>query len=163
MNPPPTGPSTRLSNIQTRGLRRYCTSSWCFTLMRRFETSSNVHVTSVVSLLNGRAPSKLFINHKNESPDMNLRHVFSEYVDFPILAPPITSYYGILIWVSERTCRFWNISMLYNTYAIYWSKTSVCTRNQGKSFPDTDLQYIKYFYHIWKMTAPPTTYQTLTK
>ena len=53
------------------------------------ETSINVHVTFVVSLINGRAPSKLFINHKNKSPDMNLRYVLSEYVAFKMLAPPI--------------------------------------------------------------------------
>ena len=28
MNPPPTGPSTRLSKFERRGLRRHCTSIW---------------------------------------------------------------------------------------------------------------------------------------
>ena len=60
-----------------------------FTLMWRFETSNNVHVTSVVSLLHGRARSQSFTNDENKSPDMNLQYVFSEYVDFQSQVPPI--------------------------------------------------------------------------
>ena len=60
------------------------------------ETSNNLHVTSVVPLMNDRARSKLFINHKNKSPDMNFRYVFSEYIKFQSQVSPISSYFGIL-------------------------------------------------------------------
>ena len=69
------------------------------------ETGNNVNATSVVSFINGGARSKLFIKYKNKLPGMDLRYVFSEYVDFQMLAPPISSYSGILIRVSERICR----------------------------------------------------------
>ncbi len=105
-----------------------------FTLMRRYETSIDLHVTSVVPLLYGRAQSQLLIADGNKSPDMNLQYVLSEYVDFKSQVPPISSYTGILIWVSERICRFWHMSLLYNTYGIYWSETSAYARNQENRF-----------------------------
>ena len=105
-----------------------------FTLMRRCETSNNLHVTSVEPLLYGRARSQSFINDENKSPDMNLQYVFYEYVDFQSQVLPISSYTGILIWVSERICRFWYISRVSDIHCIHISETSAYTRNQENRF-----------------------------
>ena len=142
MNLPPTGSSMRLSKLESRELRRPCASvshDWWrvivrFALKRRDETGISVHVASVVPLLHGRARSQSFITDENKSPHMNLLYAFSEYFDFQILVPPISSYTGLLRLVSERICSFWYISRVSDIHCIHWSETSAYARNQENRF-----------------------------
>ena len=142
MNLPPTGSSTLLSKLESRELRRPCTSAchdwwhvimW-FALMRRYDTGINVHITSVVPLLHGRARSQSFITDENKSPHMNLLYAFSEYFDFQILVSPISLYTGLVILVSEHICSFWYISRVSDIYCIHCAETSAYARNQENRF-----------------------------
>ena len=142
MNLPPTGSSTRLSELESHELWQLCVSvghDWWrvivwFTLKRRDETSISVHVTSVVPLLHDRARSQSFITDENKSPHMNLLYAFSEYFDFQILVPSISSCTGLLRRVSERICSFWYISRVSDIHYIHLSETSTYARNQENRF-----------------------------